>query len=242
MTTRLTFLAALLPVLLGAGSAHAQVGAVRVYTPGAFDELEIQGSAEVRFAQGDTDQVVVEGDDELQREVKLDLRNGRLNIRQSGTWKFWNNHRLQLSVTARDLKRLSISGAADVLATQPVKLGKLAVDISGAGLARFDRLQAGELRFTVSGAGDGQFSGSVDQLSVHVSGKSDFRGEQLQAQSGRVSVSGLGDVKVWVEKDLSISISGIGTVDYWGTPMVKRHSSGFATVNARGAKAAASGS
>lgn len=80
---------------------HAQTGPNRVYAPGPFDELEIHGSAEVRFAQGDTDQVVVEGDDQLQREVKLDLRNGSLNIRQSGTWKFWNNRRLQLSITAR---------------------------------------------------------------------------------------------------------------------------------------------
>jgi hypothetical protein len=239
MNTRFTILAA---ALLAATSVHAQTGPSRVYTPGAFDELEIHGSAEVRFAQGDTDQVLVEGDDEVQREVKLDLRNGRLNIRQSGTWKFWNNRRLQLSVTARDLKRLSISGAADVLASQPVKLGKLTVDISGAGLARFDHLQADELRFTVSGAGDGQFAGSVDQLRVDVSGKSDFRGEQLRVQRGRVSVSGLGDVAVWAEKDLTISVSGIGTVDYWGTPTVKRSSSGLATINARGAKTAAAGS
>lgn len=231
----------LLSLLLAAGSVHAQTSPSRVYTPGAFDELEVHGSAELRFTQGDTDQVVVEGDDEVQREVKLDLRNGRLNIRQSGTWKFWNQRRLQLSVTARDLKRLSISGAADVQASLPVKLSKLTVDISGAGLARFDRLQADELRFTVSGAGDGQFAGSVEQLRVDVSGKSDFRGEHLRVERARVSVSGLGNVAVWAEKELSISVSGIGTVDYWGTPTVKRSSSGLATIHARGAKAAAVG-
>lgn len=223
--------------LMGAGLVHAQTGPSRIYLPGPFDELEIHGSAEVRFEQGNIDQVLVEGDDEAQSAVQLNLRNGRLNIHQGGTWKFWNNRRLQLTITARDLKRLSISGAADVLAALPVKVGTLRVDISGAGLARFDRLQAGELRFTVSGAGDGQFAGSVDHLSVSVSGKSDFRGEQLHAQSGRVTVSGLGDVKVWAERDLSISISGVGTVDYWGSPTVKRRTSGLATINARGSRA-----
>lgn len=224
--------------LVAAPTAQAQTGPSRTYSLGAFDELEIHGSAEVRLAQGATDQVVVEGDDEVQNEVKLEVRNGRLNVRQSGSWKFWNTRRLQLFVTVRDFKRLSISGAADVVATQSLKLGKVVIDISGAGLARFDKLQAEELRFSVSGAGDGQFAGAVEQLSVSVSGKSDFRGEQLHAQVGRVAVSGLGEVKIWAEKELSISISGVGKVDYWGSPEVKRRTSGLATINARGTKAA----
>jgi hypothetical protein len=232
-------LTALVSAWLAAPGAQAQTATSRTYTPGAFDEVEIQGSAEVRLLQGAVDQVVVEGDDEFQNEVKLDVRNGRLNVRQSGSWKFWNSRRLQLTVTLRDLKRLSISGAADVLAVQPLKLGKVLIDISGAGLARFDKLQADELRFSVSGAGDGQFAGTVDQLTVNVSGKSDFRGEQLQAQVGRITVSGLGEVKVWAEKEMAISISGVGKVDYWGSPEVKRRTSGLATVNSRGAKPSA---
>ena len=243
MNTRLHAFAALgLAALLGATAAQAQTGPgpgpSRTYTPGAFDELEIHGSAELRFAQGDTDQVVVEGDEQVQRDVKLDLQGSRLSIRQAGTWKFWNHRRLQVSVTARDLKRLSISGAADVLAARTVRVGSLKVEIAGAGLARFDDLQAEELRFSVSGAGDGQFSGAVDQLVIGVSGKSDFRGEQLRSQRARVAVSGLGDVAVWAEATLTIAVSGIGTVDYWGTPNVKRSTAGLATVNARGAKAA----
>jgi hypothetical protein len=230
-------LTALLATGLAVPAAQAQTAPSRTYTPGAFDEVEIHGSAEVRLAQGTVDQVVVEGDEEFQSQVRLDVRNGRLNVQQSGAWKFWATRRLQLTVTLRDLKRLSISGAADVLAAQPMKLGKLLIDISGAGLARFDRLQAQELRFSVSGAGDGQFAGHVDQLSVAVSGKSDFRGEQLRAQTARITVSGLGEIKVWAEEELAITVSGVGKVDYWGSPEVKRRTSGLATVNARGAKA-----
>jgi hypothetical protein len=106
-------------------------------------------------------------------------------------------------------------------------------------LVRFYKLQAQELRFSVLGAGDGQFAGAVDQLAITVSGKSDFRGEDLRAQVGRITVSGLGDVKVWAERELAISISGIGRVDYWGSPEVTRRTPGHAAISARGAKAAA---
>jgi hypothetical protein len=101
---------------------------------------------------------------------------------------------------------------------------------------RFDQLQADELKFTVSGAGDGQVTGTVDRLSVSISGRSEFRGENLMSQRAAVAVSGVGDVKVWATETLKIAVSGLGTVDYWGAPSVKRSTSGVATINARGAK------
>lgn len=218
--------------------AAAQAPDGRTYALGPFDGIEISGSAAVRFAQGEQDVVFVEGGDDAQRAVEVEVRNGLLTIRPNGGWKFWNSQRAQLQVTARDLRRVTISGAADLVAPAPVAVGRLAITISGAGLARFDKLRAEQLNFSVSGAGDGQMAGSVQQLGVNVSGKSEFRGEQLMSERAAVRVSGIGDVKVWATRELSISVSGIGTVDYWGAPTVMRHSSGIARINERGPKAA----
>jgi hypothetical protein len=225
--------------LVAAGPAVAQAPEGRLYTPGPFDSVEISGAAAVRFTQGDSDQVFVEGDEATQRSVEVELRNGLLMIHPSGSWKFWSNKRVQLAVTARELKRVTISGAADFVAAAPVQARRLSLDISGAGLARFDQLKAEELRFSVSGSGDAQVAGSVERLVVGISGRSDFRGENLMSQQARVTISGLGGVKVWAQQELAISISGIGTVDYWGSPSVRRSASGMATVNDRGPKAPA---
>lgn len=227
------FALAVLPAL-----AFAQSADNRTYTPGPFEGVEIAGAAAVQFQQGATDQVVVEGDEDAQRAVELEVRGGLLTIRPAGNWKFWNSRRLQLLVTARELKRVTISGAADFVAPASVQAGKLAVSISGAGLARFDQLRADQLSFTVSGAGDGQFAGRARALAINVSGKSEFRGEQLHAESAQVRVSGIGNVKTWVTGDLNLSVSGIGTVDYWGSPQVQRHASGISRVNDHGPKPA----
>jgi len=191
----------------------------------------------VRFRQGDSDSVFVEGDEDAQKALSLDVRRGQLVIRPSGSWKFWNNKRVNVNVTARDLKRVTISGAADLLATAPVSLVRLHISISGAGLARFDQLKAEQLNFHVSGAGDGQMAGQVADLSVTVSGRSDFRGEDLMAQRARVRVSGIAEVKVWAVQDLQVSVSGVGTVEHWGSASVSRSSSGIARINSRGPKA-----
>lgn len=224
-------------LLAWAAPAWAQAPEGRNYTPGAFDAIEISGGAIVRFAQGDVDQVFVEGDDATQRAVTLEARDGLLTVHTRGGWKFWKSQRLQLVITARELKRLTISGAADFTAA-PVQARKLSVEISGAGLARFELLKADELRFTVSGSGDGHVAGSVNQLSVSISGRSDFNGENLMSQRAKVAISGLGHAKVWAQQDLAIAISGIGTVDHWGSANVKRSTSGLATINDRGARPA----
>jgi len=159
-----------------------------------------------------------------------------LHIRPGGSWKFWSGERARIDITARELRRVTISGAADFSAMQPVRCEKLDVSISGSGLARFDKLQADSLRFRVSGAGDGQIAGSVNELEITVSGRGEFRGENLSSQRAKVVVNGIGEVRVWATEWLGVNVSGVGTVDYWGTPLVERRSSGVAKINERGPK------
>ena len=211
----------------------------KLYTPGPFDSLSFNGSAQVRFKQGERDEVYIEGDDEVQRSVEMLLKDGELSLRSSGSWMFWRKaSRLRLHVTARQLKDLHVSGAANFVAEQPVQAEKLTIGISGSALVRFDQLQAETLRFAVSGSGDGVFSGQVQNLSLSISGRSDFGAENLLTQQAKVSISGLGKARLWVRQELAINISGIGTVDYWGNPAVQRRLSGISTVNVRGDKGA----
>ena len=230
MKSLLRYRAALLLAALALlpAAARAQMG--------SFDSVEISGAAIVRFTQGPTEQVRVEGDDDAQKSVEFEVRSGVLHIRPNGAWKFWNAQRAHIDITARELRRVTISGAADFSALQAVQCEKLDVRISGSGLARFDKLQAESLRFTVSGAGDGQMAGSVNELQIVVSGRGEFRGENLLSQRAKVVVNGIGEVRVWAVQSLGVNVSGVGTVDYWGTPMVERHSSGVAKINERGPK------
>jgi hypothetical protein len=235
-------LAVLLPALAAAQSLAAPAAPLtpatdgRHYTLGEFDRIEISGAAHVTFRQGDHDSVFVEGDEHAQRSLSLGVRRGQLTIRPSENWKFWSQSRPNVNVTARDLTRVNISGATDLHAAGPVSLERLLISISGAGLARFDNLKAGQLDFHVTGAGNGQIVGRVDQLMISVSGRSEFHGEDLLAQRAGVRISGIAEVEVWVMKDLQVTVSGAGTVDHWGPANVRRSGSGIARINSRGPK------
>lgn len=223
-------------LLLAAGQPAAAAG--KAFSPGPFDSIEISGSAEVRFVQGTTDEVRIEGDEDGRGAEALKVRGGTLQIQPGGAWKFWNNRRLQVEVTARELRRITISGAADLNAAGPVTTARLSVEISGAGSARLDQLKADRLDFHVSGAGDGRLAGSVRELNVEISGKSRLAASDLMSERARVAISGVADAQVWVVRELSVAVSGLGTVDYWGQPTLRRSVSGSATLNDRGPKRA----
>ena len=222
-----------------AATAHAQTAAAaegRLYTPGPFDRLDVAGSAQVKLSQGERDQVFIAGDAEVQKGVDVDLANNRLSIRPTGGWKFWHNARLQIEVQMRQLSQLILSGASDLQAPAAIKSEKLSVSISGAGLARFDDLMVDQMRFDISGAGDGVLAGQVGELTLSVSGKGKVQAEQLRAARATVSISGIGNANLWVTDSLRVSISGIGSVEYWGQPEVRRSSSGLGSITARGDK------
>jgi hypothetical protein len=224
--------------LVLAAPAAAQGVEGKKYALGSFDTVVLNGTAGVRLVQGSEDSVFIEGDGETQEAVDLDVDGGVLRLRPSGSWKFWRGKQIQIVVTARDLRRLEIKGAADVVAAGPLRLKQLLVRISGAGSVRFDNLKADKLEFNVSGSGTGQLAGAVDELNVRISGRGVYLGENLVSQIASLAVSGAGEVRVWATKELSAHVSGVATIDFWGSAKVTRSNSGLTTWNDRGDKRA----
>ena len=212
-------------------------GEGKVYAPGPFDSVVVDGSGQVKLVQGDRDEVFVPGDDRAQDEVDVRLVHGQMKIDLPGSWKFWNNGTgAQVEVRVRHLRRLTLSGSNDVVAPGPIGGDELTISMAGSGVARFDQLQVLRLNFDVSGAGEGQLAGKVDSLKLSVSGKGKIGAEQLRAGSADVSISGVGNAQLWTTNDLRVQISGAGHIEYWGQPTVRKSISGFGSVDARGDK------
>ena len=195
----------------------SQSGEGKVYAPGPFDSVVVDGAGQVRLLQGDRDEVVVPGDARAQEAVEVRLDGRRLKIacpaagnsgRTAGRgWRF-------VSGTGA---RLVIVGSNDVFAPGVFSGDHLSVSMAGMGVVRLDQLKVGQLDFEVSGAGEGQLNGRVDHLRLSVSGKGRIAAEQLRTGSAEVSISGVGNATPWAVDSLRVQISGAGHVDYWGT-------------------------
>ena len=208
----------------------------RVYAPGAFDWIEMDGTARIRVTQGERDQVFVAGDDAAQQGVEVDVVDNRLRIRAAGGWKFWREDRPAIEVQVRKLSHVMLSGAGELQAPGPIRCDQLVIGISGSGSVRFDELAVRQLRFDISGAGDGQLAGRVEQLELNVSGRGKLVADQLRAARAKVAISGVANAELWVTDDLQLAISGAGKIDFWGHPVVRRAVSGMGNITARGGK------
>jgi hypothetical protein len=221
-----------LALVLALAGPHAHADEGKLYTPGPFDRVEIDGSGQVRLVQGERDEVFVGGDDRMQEGVQVERRGDRLHVSLPGAWKFWNNGKAQVEIRMRSVSRITMSGAADLYAPGVVRSPQLAIDIAGAGLTHFDDLRAGKLSFTISGSGEGQLAGRVEEMRLSVSGRGKVTAGQLQVGDAHVSISGVGNADLWVTDNLRVDISGAGHVTYAGQPKIRQSISGLGSVDA----------
>jgi hypothetical protein len=217
-------------------AAHAFAQQTRVFTPGPFDSVTISGIARVELTQGDTDQVTVVGDHDAQRSVQINVSRGELHIETDGGWKFWSRKPVEMKLQMRTIKSLNISGASDIIASQPIVADMLDINISGKGEVRFASLTAKQLDFEISGAGGGEVAGRADKLIVNVSGAGKILADRLRVGWADVNISGAGSTDLWVSEELNVTVSGVGSVNYWGQPKVMRKVSALARMNALGSK------
>jgi len=231
MNTALRLLAA--TAALACGAACADEG--KLYAPGPFERLHIDGAGQVRVVQAERDEVFVAGDPRMQDGVQVDLSGKTLHLDLPGGWKFWDSGKAQVEVRMRHLVGLTMSGAGDVTVIGTFTGPRLGIEVAGSGAVRFDDLRVDQLSFSISGSGEGQLAGRVDHLSLSVSGRGKVMAPQLQVAGASVSISGVGNADLWVTDDLRVDISGAGRVRYAGSPKVRQSISGLGSVDARSA-------
>jgi hypothetical protein len=188
----------------------------------------------VRVVQADRDEVFVGGDERVQQGVEVDRHGNRLHLSLPGAWKFWDNGKAQVEIRVRSLSRITLSGAADFFVPGTFKTPQLGIEIAGSGVAHFDDLRADKVSLSISGSGDGQLAGRVDELRLNVSGRGHVAAGRLQVGDANVSISGVGDADVWVTDNLRVDISGAGHVTYAGQAKVRQTISGLGSVDASG--------
>jgi hypothetical protein len=165
--------------------------------PGDFHQVELRGAADLTVVVGPATSLAITADPGQLRDVKTEVRAGRLVIDQERGWNWIRHGKLAIQLTTPTLDGLSIRGAGDV-AVSGIKGEVLALEISG--------------------AGDLRASGEIGMLEAHIRGAGDMDLMQLAARDAKVSINGAGDLKVRATGTLDATINGAGSISYAGNP------------------------
>jgi len=211
-------------VVTGSGHVIEEERGVR-----GFDGVRLDAEGDILLAQGETERVVIEAEDNLVAELVTEVVAGKLVIRTRPDIELDPTRPIIYRVTMADIRLLAIDGSGSVFA-DGIETDELELAIDGSGNITLEALRANRIQTSIDGSGDIALLGVVDTELVEVDGSGNYDALELQARSGHAAIDGSGDVRLYVTDELSVDIDGSGDVLVKGEPRMSSQVSGSGTV------------
>ena len=181
-----------------------------------FDQIVINGHADVNFTQSDAYEVTVRTQENILEWLDYKVVDGTTLVIETKDKREIRAEEYDLVIQAPALKKLVVNGASDFNVGGLRSEEDLDIEINGAGDLDFDRIQCSSLTLEVNGAADANLT-SISVL-----------------KDLKVEVNGAGDVKVTGNaQSASFSVNGAGDIDATGLKVageVLKHTSGLASI------------
>jgi hypothetical protein len=187
----------------------------------SFDAIEVSGAFKVYLKQGNTEELIVEADDNILPVIRTEVRGNTLVIDTRKPISHVTS--MNVYITFKDLKKAELSGAVDIITESKLNLNEFGLHTSGASDTKME-LSAKKLVLDCSGASKLKLTGSATDVSADLSGACDIYAYDLLTENFILDMSGAGKAQINVSKKISAEISGAGSVRYKGSPTIVNQS------------------
>ena len=199
------------------------VAAEKSFDVSGFSALLVKGSTDVTLIQGDAEGVILKGDEDTLRKMRVFVENDVLHIQPKkrpgfSSW-FSDSDNVQAQVSFKSLERIRAAGSSDLQA-DGLRDDRLEVYLDGGGSVDFVGLELDKIAVEINGSGDIELAGEAEQHDIQINGAGSYSALQLDSDRVWVVINGSGDVEVSAKDELKIRINGSGDIAYAGTPRV----------------------
>lgn len=185
----------------------------RTLTP--FDELEIEGQAEVFLVQGLEPSLKISIDSNLLEYVKTKVSGTTLKIYESKCIKEISEYKIY--ITAKNLTELAINGSVKMNCDSLFRTDKLVITTDNSGNISLN-VDAENLETVTKGSGSLKLAGRAANFDITLKGAGSIDAFGLQAKNVDASVKGAGTCNISVSENLQGQVSGSGKLFYKGNP------------------------
>jgi len=176
-----------------------------------FSQIQTYSSIDVYIKQGDKESVIVETNEEFQKQVLTSVEGGKLIIKTKGCIN--NPDKFNLYITVKNLSDIRSAGSGDIESQGVLKFPKLNFRLNGSGDLDMN-LDSKTVSLEVNGSGGVELEGKIDDLDMHIFGSGDIEIATIDYNSVLLSISGSGDVKLLgTAKLFNVDIVGSGDID-----------------------------
>jgi hypothetical protein len=219
-----------------------------------FEQVDVCCGMQLVLTQGEQEQLVLEGDDNILPEIETIVRGGTLNVhfrRNLGGLRLRLSRPVIVHLQMATIYGITISGGGsletDRIETDRIETDRVTMEFSGGSQGMIGALQAGIATLNASGGGQIDIDNlTVDTLNLEVSGGgrttivegvatgqrvvisggSRYLASGVESQTATLEVSGGGEAEVWVTEALRVQASGGSDVVYSGNPSIEQELSG----------------
>ncbi|VUD53009.1 hypothetical protein TDB9533_01748 [Thalassocella blandensis] len=208
------------------------------------DSVEIQGPGVLEISQGDTELLEIIASEKVMPRVDVSARGSNLRLRlkeRNGFGLFGFDQDVHFKLHVKDLKKIHVTGSADVKAMTDITSDELVINRSGSGDILLMNVTCFSLRSSAAGAGDfkaniidasiaelesaGAGDYSIEQINAkefirfESAGAGDLRINQLTSKTFQLSMAGAGDAKVGSGEVESQEVSVSGSGDFYASKL-----------------------
>ena len=204
----------------------------------AFTAVVAQGDSEVAFVQRPTYNATISGPENLVALTQVYVEKGVLKVEYTRPLHAKGQRRLQIVVTAPQIKAITATGKADVsvlgklngetltlitqdqssLEVDDVNVSELKAQAFGKSSLEVERIQAAQVTAHVADKAAMELSGQAQQVTLESRSSGVLDAEELQAQNVQAAVYSSGDIAAYAQRKLSATVEGRGSVKYAGRP------------------------
>ena len=183
-----------------------------------FTGIKLSIDAQVYITQGDQQEVLVKGQDNIINELETNVRNDIWEIEFDDCVE--NHDVLRIYITTPNLHYISNNSSGKIKSDNVLEMQDMDIKNNGSGDIQLS-LEADLVNIRNTGSGKLELEGVTSSLDINIDGSGDVEAFDLLARDAQVDIDGSGDVQVYVFNFLEIRIEGSGDVYYKGDPDIK---------------------
>ncbi len=210
-----------------------------------FNAIDIKGSGDVEYRQGDKYKVELVATKLAMKGVKVDVKGNTLVItRENGGFKTEAGLEMRMArgkytvrVTSPKLNGVNIMGSGDFEAKTAIDTKYLNASVNGSGDLHFGKVTADNVNITINGSGDAEIKAKCKSTSQFtVNGSGDIDADVTNCNMVTANVNGSGDIDLDLKDcgNINAAVSGSGDIKLQGN--AKSISTHGKSVNTTGLK------
>ena len=193
-----------------------------------FNSINHATVGQVNITYGETQEVIVTTDDNIQKYVKTKVENKKLNIyidSDSGL----SNFKLTIDIVLTELKSLSTSSAGNIASTNKFFADNVELYLNSAGNINLE-VETNKLYSNINSAGNLILRGKANSHYSSLNSAGNLQGYNFETDTTKINVNSAGNAFVNVSDHLDVTLTSLGSLFYVGSPQITQNISGLGKV------------